>query len=458
MRKILYTFILVYLIPLYANGTTCQNSLDSNNNVTGCVSYAGCRLVDGGTMNGKSCEPCQSGYYNNGEQTDCSSCDNYNFETMNTGKIYNQNDQSQGNIVCPWICTGGWYKSGDGCEICPTGAISPAGSDDVNDCICPTDTHLAYNNGTYSCEQCSCTQPENGSCTATYNKTTGECQTTITCDVGYYKTETSGTISCTKCPSNSTTDGDGATSISECKCYSGYYRGGTNMDECIQCTGELSCSGTGLTYSNTSNGFSCSDDWQLVPDDATNTYSCQSCSDSNAKLENGNCKCNQNYYGTIDGLNTHCEQCPNHSTTDDAGSISISACKCNIGYYDTESDTDSVSCSACPSNSTTDDAGSTGISACKCNVGYYNTKTDSVSCTKCPIGMTTVTLDSNGNPTNTTTNGATSIEHCAMLATSDFCFTNPDSTNKQLICTPLIPSSATKINDRTISTTTNSGN
>lgn len=215
MRKILCTFILVCFIPLYANGTSCQNSLDSSNNVIGCISYAGCRLVDGGTINGLSCEPCQSGYYNDATMTDCAPCSNYSFETINTGKIYNADDQSQGNTECPWICTAGWYKSDDNCELCPTGATSPAGSDDVNDCICPTGTHLAYNNGTYSCEQCSCTPPENSSCTTTYNETTG-CQTTITCDVGYYKTETSGTVSCTACPAGTTTGAAGATAKSAC--------------------------------------------------------------------------------------------------------------------------------------------------------------------------------------------------------------------------------------------------
>lgn len=218
------------------------------------------------------------------------------------------------------------------------------------------------------------------------------------------------------------------TGMSECPwiCDSGYYRGGTNMNECIKCadTTGLICRGAGLTYSNDSNptGFSCSDGLQLVPDDATKTYSCQSCRDFNATLENGNCKCNQNYYGAYNGLNTQCTACPRNSTTDGAtGSTSISACICNIGYYDAESGTNSV------------------------------------SCTKCPIGMTTVTLVG-GNPTNRATKGATSINQCAMNYNTQFCIPIQDPAQRQQ-CFTL--DGAAKINDREINTTispTNSGN
>ena len=502
------------------NNNQCTERCPTNNNT--CTNWSGCYLDETNTF-GSSCAPCGHGTYNNTNGANaCTPCSSFSYST---GQIFDTAyANTYGLSTCPWICDKNYYKSNDGnsCVHCPTGALSPAGSDNVNGCICPTDTpHLVYNNGTYSCEQCSCTQPENGSCTATYNKTTRECQTTFTCNIGYYDTESdTDSVSCTACPSNSTTDNTGATSISECKCNSGYYRGGTNMNECIQCpdnsTNCISDSPSGLTaadvecdtnyqrfesdgvvtceqcpehskyntntkscecangangtfginstcacannsdYNGNNNECECTTAPHLNPTyDNNGVLTCSSCAD-NAIYENG-CKCKVGYYGDGD---TNCEQCPNHSTTDDAGSTSISACKCNIGYYDTESDTDSVSCTKCPNNSTTDGAGSTSISACKCNVGYYDTEsdTDSVSCTKCPIGMTTVTLDSNGNPTNTTTNGATSIEHCAMLATSDFCFTNPDSTNRQLICTPLILPGATKINGRTISTTTNSGN
>jgi hypothetical protein len=456
--KFIFSFLFSFLflqpvLAQIASETDCDIEEE-----TDCRQQPGCKWIDW-------CEQCEHGYAcSNGQQTQCPAGFDSDWATQHKahpdgaslcndfictdGHVKSNDGQScilncsgitepkflpDGETNCDnWQCRAGYYRGGtnnDECKQCPDnsencttdGIIYGLTAETVT---CEYGYVKSVSNGVVTCEQCSCTQPENGSCTATYNETTGGCQTTITCDVGYYKTETSGTVSCTACPQHSTTDNTGSTSISECKCYSGYYRGGTNMDVCIQCTGELSCSGTGLTYSNTSNpnGFSCSDGWQLVPNNATKTYSCQSCSDSNATLENGNCKCKQNYYGTIAGLDTQCTACPQHSTTDGAGSTGISACKCDIGYYDAESDAESVSCQ------------------------------------KCPIGMTTVTLDSNGNPTNTTTNGATSIEHCAMPPTSEFCFTNPNSTNRQLICTPLIPSGATKINGRTISTTTNSGN
>lgn len=185
-------------------------------NLTGCVSYNGCFFVPASGILEPECRPCESGTYNSDslETTDyCTTCPtSYGV----SGKIPNPDAYDDGQSECPWKCDENYYKSGNACEICPTGATSPAGSDDVNDCICPTGTHLAYNNGTYSCEQCSCTPPENGSCTTTYNETTG-CQTTITCDVGYYKTETSGTVSCTACPAGTTTYTAGATDKSACK-------------------------------------------------------------------------------------------------------------------------------------------------------------------------------------------------------------------------------------------------
>ncbi len=212
MRKLLSIFFAIILSPTF---TMADCNLNSES--TGCISYNGCEFKDEG-FSGQFCQECYAYKFNNSTEnsTSCKSCEtDYDFDTMNTGKQWDSTDDSRGNTECPWICTDNWYKSGDSCVHCPTGAISPAGSDDVNDCICPTGTHLAYNNGTYSCEQCSCTPPENSSCTTTYNETTG-CQTTITCDVGYYKTETSGTVSCTACPAGATTGTAGATAKSAC--------------------------------------------------------------------------------------------------------------------------------------------------------------------------------------------------------------------------------------------------
>lgn len=233
MRKSLLhkIFLLFILIPINAFAT-CQNATTTE---PACISYDGCGLNDYG-IGGVICETCVAGYYNNSttDFTSCKSCESdYDFNTLTTGKIWNSSDNSTGNTECPWICTDDWYQSGDSCVHCPTGATSPAGSDDVNDCICPTGTHLAYNNGTYSCEQCSCTPPENGSCTTTYNETTG-CQTTITCGVGYYKTETSGTVSCTACPAGTTTDTAGATTKSACHMTQNTKFCDANGENCMQ--------------------------------------------------------------------------------------------------------------------------------------------------------------------------------------------------------------------------------
>ena len=194
MHKLLSIFFIIILLPtcLIAD---CSVNTDS----TGCVSYDGCFFVPATGMLDPDCRQCTSGTYNTDslETTDhCTTCPtSYGV----SGKIPNPNAYDDGQSECPWMCDANYYKSGDSCEICPTGATSPAGSDDVNDCICPTGTHLAYNNGTYSCEQCSGNTE--------YDTGTNTC----ICTTGYYGDGNT----CTACPYG-TTSMAGSTTKSAC--------------------------------------------------------------------------------------------------------------------------------------------------------------------------------------------------------------------------------------------------
>lgn len=141
-----------------------------------------------------------------------------------------------------------------------------------------------------------------------------------------------GEQSCLPCNNYSFSTGkkynsaNGIAGQSECPwmCDKGYYRGGTGFDECIQCTGSLHCSGTGLEYSNSvSNDIYCTGNTQIVYNDTTHTYSCESCSDSNASLDGTVCKCKEGYYGTLNGLNTTCTACPYGTTSTDGSTCQM---------------------------------------------------------------------------------------------------------------------------------------
>lgn len=204
--------------------------------------------------------------------------------------------------------------------------------------------------GSQICEQSSACKWENGTCTerCPINSGTNSCVNydgcytdadfggCSPCDPNTYN-NTSGATSCTSCSSFSYSNPGqifdtayaNTYGLSTCPwmCDNGYYRGGTGFDECIQCTGSLHCSSTGLEYSNpVSNGIYCTGNTQIVYNDTTHTYSCESCSDSNASLDGTVCKCKEGYYGTLNGLNTTCTACPAGTTTGAAGATAKSAC------------------------------------------------------------------------------------------------------------------------------------
>lgn len=239
---------------------------------------------------------------------------------------------SDGQERCEFFNTCKW-EDGTCTEICTTDSSTNL-CEDYNGCYDRTDAFGGcapcepgyYNNNTTNtteCQQCSSSFSTGQTFDTAYNNTYGLSTCPWMCDEGYYKSGDS----CLSCPTNATSPA-GSTSINDCQCSTGYYRGGEGMDGCIQCTGQLSCSGTGLEYSNPApNGISCQGNSQLVPDDTHNTYSCQFCSDANATYDNetGKCKCNTGYYGTLNGFNTTCTACP-AGMTSDPGSTYKSAC------------------------------------------------------------------------------------------------------------------------------------
>ena len=271
MHKLLSIFFIIILLPtcLIAD---CSVNTDS----TGCVSYDGCFFVPATGMLDPDCRQCTSGTYNTDslETTDhCTTCPtSYGV----SGKIPNPDAYDDGQAECPWMCNANYYKSGNACEICPTGATSPAGSTAPTQCQCEQNKYLTQNNGEYICKSC---------------------------------------------PAHSFTYNSGSTSITDCQCEAQYYMGGTNDDQCISCPANGNCAYAGRTYLTAT----CANNYQKNIDTTNHTFSCDDCSDSNATFDGTICKCNANYYGEPNGLNTTCTACP-AGTTGEAGATAKSAC------------------------------------------------------------------------------------------------------------------------------------
>ncbi len=128
--------------------------------------------------------------------------------------------------------------------------------------------------------------------------------------------------SCIHCPTHSFTNASGSTSITDCQCEEQYYMGGANDNQCISCPEHGNCAYAGRTYLTAT----CASGYQKNTDTTNHTFSCDNCSDSNATFDGTNCKCNANYYGEPNGLNTTCTACPAGTTTYTAGATDKSAC------------------------------------------------------------------------------------------------------------------------------------
>ncbi len=213
-------------------------------------------------------------------------------------------------------CAGWGFVEGVECSQCTDTEYSPAGDSTCHACAtCDNNTCIWNQNVPHP----------NNSIFDSENTVDGQSECPWICQSGYYK---NGNV-CSDCPTNSTSNA-GSDDISDCKCANGYYMGGTNNDTCIKCsdTNDLICSGTGLVYSNPAPiGIACGGNTTLVLNDTTHTYSCESCSDSNASLNGNNCVCNQNYYGTPNGIDTQCNKCPAGTITNDIGATNVSQCK-----------------------------------------------------------------------------------------------------------------------------------
>ena len=310
--------------PFLANGgCTTQNNT--------CQSFNGCYLTS--LMGTPDCSECDSGYYNNdstGITDNCTQCPNSYNEP---GKIPNISAQTPGQSECPWMCDVGYFKSITNqsnnqaeCLSCPdTSQPVSYGTQDITNigtCTCPTGIYLIEttesNVDKYYCGTCGVGTPSNTgniktcTCPATSNQVHGN-QT--------YKTISNMLVECA-CPDYANWDNNS----NRCKCSANKYlhQDNNGVYSCISCPSNGNCP-EGSTWESAT----CATGYKKVPNTTNHTFTCESCSDSNATLYGNVCKCNAGYYGPQNDLNTECEQCPIGTTTTTIGATQRNECKMN---------------------------------------------------------------------------------------------------------------------------------
>ena len=194
--------------------------------------------------------------------------------------------------LCSSPCLEGYYGTSSQCRRCPPRSTSAAGNSFVTSCICEDGFYLVTDlEKPYGYVHCVIMKLLNIRAHHTY--------VYYTCILNTY----TGTHSCTqrglahrgsgfcqKCP-NYMHSPPGSTSMSDCKCKSGFYLK-TGVFECIACpTGTTSPSGS---------------------------------------TSQDDCKCAAGYYKTASQLNISCIRCPDSSDSAE-GSATIEQCICPPG-------------------------------------------------------------------------------------------------------------------------------
>ena len=333
--------------------TVCERG--SYSNISAAVAKTQCRACPANSMSGPGSSSiadciCDPGY--SGMNGICSRCTEGKYKPHN------------GSAPCTF-CEAGKYSGSQGavaesdCLSCPAHSTSQEGSISQGDCKClagwtGTSSLCAkcgkgtYKNktGSESCTQCPDASGNHASTSPAQSDDVSDCK----CNAGYYDSGTDGTLTCTQCPLNHTSE-LGSSDLSHCACNSGYTGPGAGA-----------CTGCELGKFKSSVG----------------TLECTSC----AKGQ---------YSESIGQI--ACKTCPKHTTTEEQGSKSILACVCEKGKTnffgpdgqectlcpaDTyKKSTGSQNCTACPFPSFSD-PGSTQFDDCQCTVGG--------DCFACPTG------------------------------------------------------------------------
>lgn len=308
------------------------------------------------------CRTCEKGFFKAvaGSES-CSACPEFSVTLASGSTSLDQ---------C--ICAQGYFGLGRGastCQRCPTDRTSQLGSTDLTDCQCAAGFEVAPNDG--SCKQCALGEYSlpNSSCTACPPGKFGVSTEAVDeracalCRRGSYQNQTAATF-CEQCPAGTYSSSEGATSMSSgCTyCPPGKFQLLSANVEGLDCVDCDAC-GSGF-FREGCQGYDMG--W------------CRQCPAATFKSS----------YGT-----SSCTPCPDHSTTTDVGSVSISECECNAGFTGIvggciaceegsyKRDIGSSPCFACPKGSVSP-LGSSRFEQCVCSPGYYGTSEECVACPK----------------------------------------------------------------------------
>ena len=159
----------------------------------------------------------------------------------------------------------------------------------------------------------------------------------LVCDSNSYRSIASASDGesyvCIPCPANSTTAlrQDGATSVTDCVCETGFFNSADRPDLAVECR------------------------------------PCRVCGEGQYRLKSSTCIGARDYV---------CQNCPPNSLSEE-GSVGVDACFCHANYYDM-AELGGVSCAACPPNSTSV-IGSVDPRHCACDFGFFDAAPDDIT-------------------------------------------------------------------------------
>ncbi|XP_076460199.1 uncharacterized protein LOC143293161 [Babylonia areolata] len=381
----------------------------------GATSQTDCTVLDcpaGHRINGNVCEKCPQGTFQDQPyQHECVKCPPLHSTRFNT---------STSETQCETFCEPGREKlsNPERCQICPRGYYKNNVRNVFMDCtLCPPQ-YVTPSLGSVSQGECTVRN-----CTEGQYISGNDC---LLCDFGYYQPERWQT-SCIKCPTDRTTQRNGAVNESECilSCPPGKEnQPGSNIcTECQQGTyksieAAALCDPCPVGYVTRINGSTDVSDCELS--------ACEAGSYASDRSVGGCTSCPFGQYQP-DRWQEQCIPCPPGFTTFQRGAVSRDLClrdcppgqqyanssqtceQCTVGYYNDDLDPARYTCIMCPQEYITATAGATSSRDCNiknctepgqyrdpvaneckdCLRGQWQNRKWQTSCEPCEVGLTT---------------------------------------------------------------------
>lgn len=315
-----------------------------------------------------------------------------------------------GNCVNCAVGSYNSYQNATSCLPCQENSnTNTDGSMSYEECICLAGYIRQYPDGVPECTACPKGKyEENGKCLSSPRNTF---------------VNVLASFSPTDCPANSTTTGEGATSIDDCLCGVGFEK---SNDKCIQCAvGKFKSSvNASICQPCAPGSFTAKLQSQECTPCAQNTFQpesggsqCLTCTPNSLSVSGassvGMCECDAGF-AEVDGVcvqcgfgfykasvaNQACDQCSPGKSTKERQMVTVTACEtCPSDHYSFLNGTDFV-CQDCPDFSSSG-SGSYNVTQCQCRSGFefssegcrecamgkYKDQFGNTDCVSCPGGM-----------------------------------------------------------------------